>query len=120
MSPIRAGRAEFGTRPGAPSRMQDHLSSWEEPGVLHVAGVVDVTTRQLFTRALAECETNPCMHALDLSSVEFFSSAGAGCFVERGWTDRPHVPIIASRIVRRVLVICDMVYLLDQHGWRHA
>ena len=120
MPPIdAAGRgdlARFALSPQPP----DRLDFWEEPGVVRVAGAVDAHTRPTFIRALEASETNPCVHALDLSAVEFFSAAGVGCFAGRGWPDRPHVLIIASTAVRRVLSICAMDYLLDQHGWRHA
>jgi anti-anti-sigma regulatory factor len=98
----------------------DPPACWAEPGVIHVVGAIDENARAMFARALSACETDPCVQALDLAGVDFFSSAGVRCFVERGWTVRPHVPIIASSIVRRVLSMCEMVYLLDQHGWRHA
>jgi anti-anti-sigma regulatory factor len=91
-----------------------------EPGVVHVSGVVDAATVPVFAAALATCEDDPCIQALDLSAVEFFCSAGLWCFVDRGWPIQPHVSIIASPAVRRVLTICDMEFLLARHGWRAA
>lgn len=93
---------------------------WAEPGVLHVTGEVDHWTAPSFQEALVACEADPCLQALDLSGVHFFSAAGVNCFVERAWTVRPHPAIIASRQVRRVLTLCDMEYLLGRHGWREA
>ena len=120
MPPIDAAGREDLVRFTMTQQLPDQLEFWEEPGVIRVSGAVDAHTRQTFIQALVAAETNPCVHALDLSGVEFFSAAGVACFVERGWPDRPHVLIIASRPVRRVLSICTMDYLLDQHGWRHA
>ena len=85
--------------------------------VLHVSGAVDLSTMHVFHAALERCESDPCVQALDLSGVEFFSAVGARCFADRGWPTRPHVPIIASRLVRRVLTMCDMEFLLAPHGW---
>ena len=96
------------------------LRCWSEPGVLHVAGEVDRWTTPLFAESLIAGEADPCMQALDLTAVDFFSSAGVSCFVKLGWNGRPHVAIIASRAVRRVLALCDMEYLLGRHGWRQA
>lgn len=99
-----------------PSSLQVRL----EPGVVHVAGVVDGGTVHTFASALAQCDEDPCIQALDLSAVEFFASAGVWCFIDRGWPIQPHVSIIASKPVRRVLTICDMEFLLARHGWRAA
>lgn len=96
----------------------NHLDVRIEPGVVHVSGVVDRCTAHRFSEALSRCDDDMCIQALDLSAVEFFSSAGAWCFVDRGWPHRPHVPIIASRSVVRVLTVCDMEFLLGMHGWR--
>lgn len=120
MSDLVHGGPAVVSRFPTPAPTRENLDCWTEPGVVHVAGPVDVTTRAAFTRALMLCEADPCVQALDLTDVDFFSSAGANCFVMQGWPSRPHVPIIASRIVRRVLSLCDMVYLLDRHGWRDA
>lgn len=95
----------------------DGLHLWQEPGVLHVVGDVDSATATTFRTALHVCDDDPCIHALDLTEVEFFSAAGVGCFVERAWNVRPHAAIIASSAVRRVLTLCDMEYLLARHGW---
>lgn len=100
-----------------PANLLDH---WCEPGVLHVVGDVDEWTAPTFCEALIACDDDPCIQALDLSGVEFFSAAGVGCFVEQAWTIRPHAAIIASRAVRRVLTLCDMEFLLGRHGWRTA
>lgn len=97
-----------------------HLRSWREPGVICVAGEVDLWSAPAFCAALDACDADSCIHALDLSAVEFFSSAGVSCFIERAWTVRPHASIIASPSVRRVLTLCDMEYLLGRHGWRGA
>jgi len=96
------------------------LHHWVEPGVLHVVGEVDQWSVGRFGDALRACEADPCVQALDLSEVTFFSAAGVTCFVERAWTVRPHAAIIASQPVRRVLTLCDMEFLLGRHGWREA
>jgi anti-anti-sigma factor len=88
--------------------------------VIKVAGEVDVATSADFRGALLMCDFDPVVTALDLSEVEFFSAAGVRCFVEADWTRRPHVVIIASPSVRRVLELCGLALLLDPHGWRHA
>lgn len=96
------------------------LRHWKDFGVIHVTGDVDHWTAPSFLEALIACEQDPCVQALDLSGVGFFSAAGVGCFVERDWTIRPHASVIASRPVRRVLTLCDMEYLLGRHGWQEA
>ena len=101
-------------------RTPGRLRRWIEPGVLHVAGEVDLWTAPDFSRALAECDQDPCVQALDLSRVSFFCSSGVRCFVERSWTVRPHAAIIASPAVRHVLTLCDLEFLLGRHGWRTA
>lgn len=96
------------------------LRRWREPGVLHVVGEVDQWTAPSFRAALIECDDDPCIHALDLTEVDFFSAAGVSCFVERAWPVRPHAAIIASGAVRQVLTLCDLEYLLERHGWCRA
>lgn len=96
------------------------IRRWHEPGVVRVAGEIDDWTVDEFQRALTDCDADPCVHALDLTGVEFFAAVGVSCFVERGWTVRPHAGIIASPAVRRVLTVCDMEFLLGLHGWQEA
>jgi anti-anti-sigma factor len=96
------------------------LCVWCASTVLHVRGDVDVATAPDFRRALAICDADPVVRALDLTQVTFFSAAGVRCFVEADWPQRPHVGIIASRPVCRVLELCDLDYLLAPHGWRDA
>ena len=88
--------------------------------VIKVAGEVDVATTDDFRRALAVCDGDPVVRALDLSGVSFFSAAGVRCFVEADWSRRPHVDIIAAPTVRRVLDLCGLGFLLAPHGWSHA
>jgi hypothetical protein len=107
-------------RPRPYFRPDSRLDVVIEPGVVHVSGVVDRSTERCFSAALVRCDGDLCIQALDLSNVEFFSSVGVWCFIDRGWTHQPHVPIIASRVVRRVLTMCDMEFLLAPHGWRHV
>jgi anti-anti-sigma regulatory factor len=82
-----------------------------------VAGEVDATSAATFGTALDTCNSDPTTGALDLSEVTFFSIAGVRCFVDHGWTTRPHPIVIASRAVLRVLTLCDLDLLLDPHGW---
>lgn len=96
------------------------LSRWIEPGVMHAAGAIDRHTAADFLNVLRDCDADPTIVALDLSGVEFFSAAGVRCFVQLGWPERPHASVIASRAVRRILLICDMEFLLAPHGWRDA
>jgi anti-anti-sigma factor len=88
--------------------------------VIEVTGEIDVATAAEFRRALLMCDTDPIVRALDLSAVTFFSAAGVRCFVEADWPRRPHVGIIASCPVRRVLDLCGLTFLLAPHGWCHA
>jgi anti-anti-sigma factor len=101
---------------GEPAR----LCVWRASTVLHVRGDVDVATAADFRRTLAICDADPIVRALDLAQVTFFSAAGVRCFVEADWPRRPHVGIIASRAVRRVLDVCGLEFLLAPHGWRDA
>lgn len=91
-----------------------------EPGVVHVSGAVDADTARRFATALARCDEDPTIQALDLTDVDFFSSVGVWCLVDRGWPIKPHVSIISSPAVRRVLTMCDMEFMLALHGWRPA
>jgi anti-anti-sigma factor len=93
----------------------DHAST-----VIQVRGEIDVLTVPDFRRALQICDADPVVEALDLTCVGFFSAAGVRCFVEAEWPCRPHVPIIASQPVRRVLDVCELGFLLEPHGWRSA
>ena len=88
--------------------------------VLHVAGEIDVTTAPSFGRALDLCDRDPCLQALDLTGVTFFSAAGVRCFVRSGWPTQPHGLVIASPCVRRVLELCGLEILLTAHGWTSA
>ena len=94
------------------------VAIWTEPGVIHVRGDVDSSSELDFLAALKQCDEDPCIFALDLTAVEFFGTAGVRCFIQRQWPTRPHVPIIASRAVRRVLTMCDLEFLMELHGWR--
>lgn len=91
-----------------------------EPSVVHVDGDVDAATAPAFRTALEICDSDPLVHSLDLSNVEFFSAAGVRCLVELEWPTRPHPQIVASRSVRRVLEICRLEFLLAPHGWEAA
>lgn len=86
-------------------------------GVLAVAGEVDAMTVGAFSTALAVCNDDTTIAALDLSAVTFFSAAGVRCFISHGWTSRAHPMIIASPMVLRVLAACDIDFLLERHGW---
>ena len=88
--------------------------------VIKVAGEVDLATAAAFRRVIAICDRDPVVRALDLSDVSFFSAAGVRCFVEADWPRRPHVGIIASPPVRRVVDLCGLGFLLAPHGWCHA
>lgn len=98
----------------------ERLSIRHEWNVVHVRGEVDVTTAGRFRQALIACHADPVVSTLDLSGVGFFGAAGVTCFLDTDWPSRPHVGIIASRQVRRVLELCDLAYLLAPHGWRDA
>lgn len=94
------------------------LDVWVEPLVVHLAGEIDAATTPTLRRSIERCDRDPSIAAIDLSEVTFFSAAGVRAFTEAGWPSRPHVDIIASPIVRRVLALCDLDFLLDRHGWR--
>jgi anti-anti-sigma factor len=98
----------------------DRLSIRYASTVVEVRGEIDLLTASEFRRALTICDSDPVVRALDLSRVSFFSAAGVRCFVEADWPGRPHVPVIASCSVRRVLDLCELGFLLEPHGWRCA
>jgi anti-anti-sigma factor len=98
----------------------ERLCVWRASTVLHVGGDVDAATAAAFRRALDVCDSDPIVRALDLTQVAFFSAAGVRCFVEADWPQRPHVGIVASPAVRRVLQLCDLDVLLATHGWWSA
>ena len=86
--------------------------------VLHVSGEIDAAAAAEFSRTLRLCDDDHVVQALDLTAVTFFSAAGVRCLVEADWPWRPHVPLLASSAVRRVLGVCNLEWLLDAHGWR--
>lgn len=95
----------------------ERLSVVDAATVIKVAGEVDLATTDDFRRALAVCDRDPVVRALDLSGVSFFSAAGVRCFVEADWPRRPHVDIIAAPPVRRVLDLCGLGFLLASQPW---
>jgi anti-anti-sigma factor len=108
------------SRPIRPYDGDDRLSIRYASTVIEVRGEIDLLTASEFRRALTICDSDPVVRALDLSRVSFFSAAGVRCFVEADWPGRPHVPVIASCSVRRVLDLCELGFLLEPHGWRCA
>ncbi len=108
--PIAGGRVTE----GAP------LTVRRESGVVHVSGEVDSATVQFFRDVLRRCDLDPTVRWLDLSAVRFFSAAGVGALVAAGWCEHPPVRVIVSPIVRRVMVLCDLEFVLDRHNWRGA
>jgi anti-anti-sigma factor len=98
----------------------DPLTVERDSEVVRVAGEVDVATAPYFAAALAICDSDPIVRALDLTEVDFFSAAGVRCLVERAWPARPHADLIASPHVSRVLDLCGLGVLLTAQRWSSA
>jgi anti-anti-sigma factor len=96
----------------------EQLHTVVEPGIVRVAGEVDVHSVPQFSLALALSDLDHVVQVLDLSRIDFFSAAGVRCLVEREWPSRPHPSIVASPAVRHVLTLCRLEFLLETHGWR--